>query len=296
MASKELCCDICFEEFNDKILRPRILTCGHTFCSCCISEFMKNRKVCPTCQGVIGYKDIESVPVNYFILSLMNKDEPRNKRNKLALPENGTQQLVTEGVCSIHQCPNQFVYITCNLIICGSCAMLNHINCNTEVIQEARKTILKNNKDIDMKVKNINKINTERNKYIANLHEIEIQSSSCIVDERVSLKTRQNLLTSLENCKRDFDDSKTTTELLSTSDNYRQLLETRDMKAVDGMFYMDEMMLVKIGTRIVIPTDKDVIEFLKSKNIQYCRINPKAFCQKVCKHMFNFSKVAAYVA
>ena len=50
-------CDICMEEYedNDKSEKcPRILQCGHTFCTRCIKR-IKNKNnnviICPTCRS-----------------------------------------------------------------------------------------------------------------------------------------------------------------------------------------------------------------------------------------------------
>ena len=34
-------CCICLEKYNDSLKIPRMLKCGHTFCSSCLKEFAK---------------------------------------------------------------------------------------------------------------------------------------------------------------------------------------------------------------------------------------------------------------
>ncbi|PAA90311.1 hypothetical protein BOX15_Mlig032067g1 [Macrostomum lignano] len=51
MADEEdLSCIICSNVYTD----PRVLPCGHSFCSACIAQWRQNQPVCPNCRGPIG--------------------------------------------------------------------------------------------------------------------------------------------------------------------------------------------------------------------------------------------------
>jgi hypothetical protein len=70
-------CVLCKNEYNftDKI--PRILVhCGHTFCSACLKNFYKNRRIrCPMCLKLIKNIDsLERLPVNHTIFSKMAEE------------------------------------------------------------------------------------------------------------------------------------------------------------------------------------------------------------------------------
>lgn len=55
-------CTICCEDF----VRPRVLSCGHTFCEKCIERIIRNKKLkCPDCR--FPHKDvtIDSFPLNF---------------------------------------------------------------------------------------------------------------------------------------------------------------------------------------------------------------------------------------
>lgn len=77
-------CVLCKEDFNFSERIPRILIhCGHTFCSACLKNFHKNRRVrCPMCLKLIKNIDsLERLPVNHTIFSKM-ADEQREKNKK----------------------------------------------------------------------------------------------------------------------------------------------------------------------------------------------------------------------
>ena len=53
MAEEDLCCPICFEDYetsNEKKL-PKLLICLHTFCNSCVKSLTKNGGIpCPLCR------------------------------------------------------------------------------------------------------------------------------------------------------------------------------------------------------------------------------------------------------
>ena len=76
-------CSICFEKYNKKDKLPRILSCGHTFCTSCIQKIKsKNNNEkhikCPI-DLKIGFETntIEDIPINRVVVDLidLNLDE-----------------------------------------------------------------------------------------------------------------------------------------------------------------------------------------------------------------------------
>ena len=62
-------CKICSNLYSEAN-KPRILHCGHTFCTNCIYQiYDTSRRNCPLCKAPLPYKP-ESIPVNYGVLEL----------------------------------------------------------------------------------------------------------------------------------------------------------------------------------------------------------------------------------
>lgn len=58
-------CKICMENFTDNI-RPRILNCGHSFCTRCLGNFISNGSLmCPMCQLPVEGKSALDFPINF---------------------------------------------------------------------------------------------------------------------------------------------------------------------------------------------------------------------------------------
>jgi len=79
--------------FTDRI--PRILVhCGHTFCSACLKNFHKNRRIrCPMCLKLIKNIDsLERLPVNHTIFSKM-AEECKEDYKKEAVGVNSKAEL-----------------------------------------------------------------------------------------------------------------------------------------------------------------------------------------------------------
>ncbi|KAG7159292.1 Peptidyl-prolyl cis-trans isomerase cyp11-like [Homarus americanus] len=59
-------CKVCFNKFTDN-LRPRSLSCGHTFCTSCINQALKNESpCCPKCRFKLTATSATEFPINYM--------------------------------------------------------------------------------------------------------------------------------------------------------------------------------------------------------------------------------------
>ncbi|KAL7633596.1 UNVERIFIED_CONTAM: hypothetical protein RMT77_016129 [Armadillidium vulgare] len=66
-------CKICCKRYNKSNVMPKVLNCGHTFCSQCITKL--DNSFCPNCQAPITKKT--EFPINYLVFDLINKfDKP----------------------------------------------------------------------------------------------------------------------------------------------------------------------------------------------------------------------------
>ena len=82
-----LTCDICLEEYgdNDKSEKaPKILSCGHTFCSKCIQETMRknNNEIICSIDRQKDNRPFDQIPFNRIIYDIILKNkEQQNKIN-----------------------------------------------------------------------------------------------------------------------------------------------------------------------------------------------------------------------
>ncbi|XP_064100973.1 uncharacterized protein LOC135211614 isoform X2 [Macrobrachium nipponense] len=69
-------CKVCLENFDSVSRRPRSLPCGHTFCTSCISDLIKNRKIsCPHCRRRHTLKQATELPISYIVEEFMAREK-----------------------------------------------------------------------------------------------------------------------------------------------------------------------------------------------------------------------------
>ncbi|XP_069180680.1 uncharacterized protein [Procambarus clarkii] len=67
-------CSVCFNNYDDTLLRPRTLPCGHTFCSQCIDNAIKNGQLnCPSCRAQHTATAATQFPINYGMEAFIRK-------------------------------------------------------------------------------------------------------------------------------------------------------------------------------------------------------------------------------
>ena len=73
MASEGLDCSICCERFDEEKLCPRLLSCGHSFCSNCLEKMFKEYAIsCPTCRCVVPVPaGVAGLPKNFALLDVL---------------------------------------------------------------------------------------------------------------------------------------------------------------------------------------------------------------------------------
>ena len=78
MTSKIPECSICFEHYNDQSKCPRLLSCGHSFCSSCLERLLHGNTIdCPTCRNPDAVPTgVDGLLTNFALLDIVN-DTPK---------------------------------------------------------------------------------------------------------------------------------------------------------------------------------------------------------------------------
>ena len=68
-------CTICFNGFDLSQNFPRILPCGHTFCSECLARLVQadSSLKCPNCNSKIQKIILEAIPRNFNFMEILEK-------------------------------------------------------------------------------------------------------------------------------------------------------------------------------------------------------------------------------
>ncbi|KAG7169278.1 E3 ubiquitin-protein ligase TRIM13-like 1, partial [Homarus americanus] len=70
-------CKVCLNNFDEIDRRPRILPCGHTFCSPCLADMIKNALfLCPSCRAdhsALATTDVTELPINFTSEAFLKK-------------------------------------------------------------------------------------------------------------------------------------------------------------------------------------------------------------------------------
>ena len=73
MASEALECSICCERFDNQTRCPRLLSCGHSFCSNCLEKLFNEKAInCPTCRNAVSVPaGVAGLPKNFALLDIL---------------------------------------------------------------------------------------------------------------------------------------------------------------------------------------------------------------------------------
>ncbi|KAI6652761.1 hypothetical protein LOD99_4147 [Oopsacas minuta] len=138
-------CAICFCPMTSEDINvPRLLTCGHTFCTECIRKIylastdaynyrrrMEREILCPHCKTpcLIPDGDASKLPKNYILLDIIS-EQPRIKVD------------VERITCNIHNIVKKSYCFNCQELVCPYCQMSHHQGHNCEITIEAIKVFL----------------------------------------------------------------------------------------------------------------------------------------------------------
>ena len=73
-------CNLCKFTYDNHIHEPKLIICGHTFCSSCIVN-RSNEMPCPICGKFLNFR-IESSFTNYLVLDIVNCFNLKNRESR----------------------------------------------------------------------------------------------------------------------------------------------------------------------------------------------------------------------
>lgn len=151
---KSLECQICFHEFDEWRRRPRILSCGHTFCSICLKSLLKDRNIaCPNCKKYHVADNVENININFILESFLSPDDTSK-----------SVEFDTGFKCKEHYYEQNFFCQTHTEWVCRDCIVIKHKPCshsencdNTNDCRVITKTerldLIKSDKISELKIK-----------------------------------------------------------------------------------------------------------------------------------------------
>jgi len=115
MQTESLDCPICYEKYDITIRLPRFIpVCGHTVCSQCLLNLIKQRGhfICPIGKEVLrgDHSKLECFPPNFTLRNLVEKS-------------------LEFGVCANHKKELQYICVQDNVKVCHECVLFGeHAN------------------------------------------------------------------------------------------------------------------------------------------------------------------------
>ena len=112
MASKGPQCSVCTECYDDKKKCPRLLSCGHSFCSSCLEKLLHDKTIaCPTCRNpIVVPTGVQGLIKNFALLDFVKE---AHKTGSPHCPEHNDQEF-------------RYFDEDCGRVICIDCLALNH--------------------------------------------------------------------------------------------------------------------------------------------------------------------------
>ena len=122
MASKGPQCSICFECYNGQSKCPRLLSCGHSFCSCCLERLLRGNTCihCLKCRNPVAIPSgVHGLLKNFALLDIVNETAPK-------------QHAENTGLTGTHECeacdekhPSMFFCLDCKEKMCKAAAQIH---------------------------------------------------------------------------------------------------------------------------------------------------------------------------
>ncbi|XP_042882336.1 uncharacterized protein LOC122259532 isoform X3 [Penaeus japonicus] len=180
MASKSIAvCHICSTSYDNETQRPKILPCGHTFCSQCLLNLIERNDgqvACPLCKRATAITDLSKLTTNFSILDLTSSDsqqeEAQASSNASARVE--PRPPLSAGICDEHDQQKMFKCKTCDEWICHVCTVIEHPVGKCNVIS-VKKALEEKKNDVNEQVEQfLNEFNQRFDRLAA--HDRELQT------------------------------------------------------------------------------------------------------------------------
>ena len=121
MASKGPECSICLEGYNDKEKCPRMLSCGHSFCSRCLERLLRGNTInCPKCRNPVAVPSgVHGLLKNFALLDIANEKAPKQHA------ENTSHASTHECEACDEKHPATFCCLVCKENMCNTAAQIH---------------------------------------------------------------------------------------------------------------------------------------------------------------------------
>ena len=276
---EDLNCDICFDSLNEDSKCPRIIPCGHTFCHECISKFIKEKSPCPSCNRKIKPTQIEHVPKNYFVLSLIQNKVGGASSNQTKKKN----ELEYDGKCQEHSSPNHFYCKSCDFYVCGTCLVLHHKECKSVTVSEflasMRKQFSLEETIQDLEIILQRKTSSLDNA-IQDLQKLELQMKEIkrnIENEETKKNEGESLLDKLKKTQIEINELRNYNEISDAGAKGKNLI-CSSTYALE----LEEMAFSKIKGPKITPMSK-ISKDILFHFTKYCKINARSFLEKVTR-------------
>ncbi|CAL4064389.1 unnamed protein product, partial [Meganyctiphanes norvegica] len=132
-------CLVCFSKFDGEEHRPRALPCGHTICTDCLETAIKALiKKCPKCRKVYSASNVNQIPINFNLESVMKLLSISKTSKGTDLPECAEHQIQVSHRCSTHKA-----------WICQSCVQEDHSSEYCKIITVTEELNVKKSAKLD---------------------------------------------------------------------------------------------------------------------------------------------------
>ncbi|CAL4067500.1 unnamed protein product [Meganyctiphanes norvegica] len=147
-------CSICSNTFDDASHRPRVLPCGHGFCTQCIDACInRENKSCAVCNEEFSANSATDLAICYMLEEFLNKSAISASRKRKA---DSVIEMINGNLCPKHA--GNPLYFHCRSHddnICHSCAMIDHppascdlIPLNDEIKKQSQILTVQNQKQV----------------------------------------------------------------------------------------------------------------------------------------------------
>ena len=196
-----------------------------------------------------------------------------NPETNIIKQEEIVSEMDFDGFCQMHGCPNHFMCNDCNILVCGTCCVLNHKNCDLSSVKEALSS-LKEDKLLEVKTKKDSLVITmeERDKDVQSLKEDLSIAQSHVRNLKRKLSRKRAL---------QAEAKKNLSSLLKAEEKIESTSQISEILNLD--MELEEFSPEELSSDCEDYSLERKTELLNhvACNIKYCILHPKEFFDKV---------------